>query len=157
MANIDELLYSKPIMIYDNFCYSCTKLANFSHTVSKGRIYLVGHYTKEGMRIKRKAFPKDFDPNSMFWLINRRGAFGGRSGLFPLVKEVVKGFFGITPRVNIIQKAIEDITPDSNLQLGMACNANDTSCATPTRFFKRLSGLLKNGKKVKLEGQDASC
>ena len=151
MAKIDELLYSKPIMIYDNFCYSCTKLANLSRTLSRGRVYLVGHYTKEGMRIKSKAFPKDFDPNNMFWLINHRGAFGGRSGLLPLVKEVVKGFFGVTPSVDTSQETIEDATPDSNLQLGVVCDPNDISCATPPGLFKRLSGLLKNGKKIKIE------
>lgn len=151
MAKIDELLYSKPIMIYDNFCYSCTKLANLSHKLSRGRIYLIGHYTKEGMQIKSKAFPKGFDPNSMFWLINHRGAFGGRSGLLPLVREVVKGFFGVTPRVDTGQESIEDAAPDSNLQLGMVCEPKDMSCATPPSLFKRLSGLLKNGKKIKIE------
>jgi len=103
MGKGSELFHSRPILIYDNFCYSCTKFAQFSRILSRNRIYLVGHYTNEGQQIKGKVFPNSFDANTMFWMVTSRGAFGARSGLLPLASEIIKGLFGIGERVGTVK------------------------------------------------------
>lgn len=135
-------LYGKPILIYDNFCTSCTKFARVSRMLSRNRIYLVGHYTNEGQKIKSKVIPKDFDANKMFWMITREGAFGARSGLLPLCSEIIKGLFGSGERI--------DVEMASNTeQSDLICDVDSMSCTFMPGFFTRLSGLLKNSKKIK--------
>ncbi len=137
----DSQLYSMPILIYDNFCTSCTKFAHLSRTLSRNRIYLVGHYTTEGQKIKSKVFSKDFDANKMFWMVTNKGAFGARSGLLPLCSEIVKGLLGIGERI--------DAEMAFNEQSDLICNVDSMSCTSMPGFFTRLSGLLKNSKKIK--------
>jgi len=138
----DSRLYSRPILIYDNFCTSCTRFAHLSRTLSRNRIYLVGHYTNEGQKIKSKVFPKDFDANKMFWMVTNKGAFGARSGLLPLCSEIVKGLFGTGERID--PKMVSNIE-----QSDLVCNVDSMSCTSMPGFFTRLSGLLKNSKKIK--------
>jgi len=137
----DSRLYSMPILIYDNFCTSCTRFAHLSRTLSRNRIYLVGHYTNEGQKIKSKVFPKDFDANKMFWMVTNKGAFGARSGLLPLFSEIVKGLLGVGER-------IDAETVSNTEQSDLICNVDSMSCTSMPGFFTRLSGLLKNSKKI---------
>ena len=140
MSRNSEPLYASPILIYDNFCRSCTRFAQVSRILSRNRIYIVGHYTNEGQEVKSKVFPADFDANTMFWMVTRKGAFGARSGLFPLVYEVIKGLFGIGEKV-IVRRETES-------QLDLLCNIDSMSCTTMPGFFSRLSGLLRNSKRI---------
>lgn len=141
MSKGNELLYARPILIYDNVCNSCTKFAQISRMLSRNRIYLVGHYTNEGREIKSKIFPDGFDANTMFWMITRKGAFGARSGLIPLTYEIIKGLFGIGERVGTIK--------NSEKKSDLLCNIETVSCVSMPGFFSRVCGLLKNGKKIK--------
>lgn len=139
MSKKGELLHAVPVLIYDNFCLSCTKFAKVSRILSRNRIYLVGHYTNEGQRVKSRVFPNDFDANKMFWMVTNKGAFGARSGLLPLFAEIIKGFFGTGERID------SEIV---NEQSDLICNVDSMSCTSMPGFFERLSGLLKNGKKI---------
>jgi hypothetical protein len=141
MSKDSELLYEGPVLIYDNFCTSCTRFARLSRMLSRNRIYLVGHYTNEGQKIKGKVFPKDFDANKMFWMVTSKGAFGARSALSPLAFEVVKGLFGIGESVS--SERVEEIEEQQLL-----CSIDSMSCQSMPGFFSRLSGLLKNSKKI---------
>lgn len=134
-----DQLYSAPVLIYDNHCRSCTKFAEISVKLSRGRIYATGHYTAEGMRIKGRTFPKQFSAESMFWLITENGAFGGRSGLLPLTHEIAKGFLGIGERAGA--------KSEENAIYEDLCIAQQPGCSTPRGFFSRLGGLLCNGQK----------
>ncbi len=142
MSKDSELIYARPVLIYDNFCGSCTKFAQFSRMLSRNRIYLVGHHTDEGQRIKSKVFPNGFDANTMFWMITGKGAFGARSGLLPLVSEIIKGFFGTGESVGTVKN--NNVEKQSDL----LCNVDTMSCTSMPGFFSRLSGLLKNSKKI---------
>ncbi len=146
MSKGSELLYARPILIYDNFCYSCTKFAQISRILSRDRIYLVGHYTDEGQEIKACVFPDGFDSNTMFWMVTARGAFGARSGLLPLVSEIIKGLFGIGIRVSMMKSVRFEKQSDP------LCNFDSMSCSSVPSFFSRLSGLLKNSKKIERAG-----
>jgi len=141
MSKDSELLYARPVLIYDNFCNSCTKFAHVSRVLSRNRIYLVGHYTNEGREIKGKIFPDGFDSNTMFWMITSKGAFGARSGLLPLASEIIKGLFGIGERVGTIE--------NSEKKSDLLCNIETMSCVSMPGFFSRVRGLLKNSKKIK--------
>ncbi|MGH9923067.1 MAG: hypothetical protein ACRD38_09975 [Nitrososphaerales archaeon] len=141
MSKNGELLYARPVLIYDNFCTSCTRFARLSRTLSRNRIYLVGHYTNEGQAIKSKVFPDGFDANRMFWMVTSKGAFGARSGLTPLCSEIIKGLFGVGEKIDA--RSISNIE-----QSNLSCNVDSMSCRSMPGFFERLSGLLKNSKKI---------
>src|SRR5688500_11555241 len=86
--------FSIPLLIYDDKCSSCTKFAKTANTLSRGRIRIAGHYySKEAIEAKKMVFPTDYDPTKMFWLINKKGAYGARLGLLQVVKEIVIGWF----------------------------------------------------------------
>lgn len=138
MNENSEPLHANPILIYDNFCRSCTRFAQLSRILARNRIYIVGHYTNEGQQIKNKIFPVDFDANTMFWMITSKGSFGARSGLLPLTAEIVKGLFGIGEKVSVPRTEIEK-------QADLLCSIESMSCTSMPGFFSRLSGLLRNG------------
>jgi hypothetical protein len=81
-------------MIYDDTCLSCQKFAKIANVISRGWIRIGGHYySEEAIRTKTAVFPKNYESTKMFWIINSNGAFGGRAGLMPLIKEVLVGLF----------------------------------------------------------------
>ena len=119
-------------MIYDDKCYSCAKFAKAASALSRGWIRTAGHYySQEAKEAKAAIFPKGYDATKMFWLINKTGAYGARSGILPLAREVVIGLF----------KGGDAATPPA------ACEYTGTnmSCYTPTNVFKRLAKMLSHG------------
>jgi hypothetical protein len=128
--------FARPLLIYDDKCYSCTKFARTASALSRGWIRTAGHYhSEEAKRAKEMIFPKSYDSTRMFWLVNRSGAHGARSGLPPLAKEVVAGWFkgGKRKNADMFAPVCEyDGTPSM-------------SCYTPTNIFKRLAKMLSHG------------
>ena len=51
----------------------------------------VGLFTEKGARIKSEFFRPDDRPDEMFWLLFGDTGYGGRSGLLPLAREVIRG------------------------------------------------------------------
>lgn len=49
----------------------------------------MGHYTPLGKEIKKQLFPKDYDGLEMSWVIIDGHAFGGRAGLFRLIRYIL--------------------------------------------------------------------
>jgi hypothetical protein len=87
-------IFSRPLLIYDDKCSSCGKFAQIASILSRGWIRTAGHYhSEEAKNVKKLIFPPNYDPTKMFWLINENGAFGARSGLLPVMKEIIKGIF----------------------------------------------------------------
>lgn len=130
------IYFMMPLLIYDDKCYLCGKFAQTARRLSRGRIDIVGHYTKEGISAKAKIFPEGFDPTTMFWLVKGKEAFGGRSGLMPVAIEIVKGIF----------KPSSLFANDA--PVNVVCSNEQLACNTPTDFVKRVSMLMKNGKKI---------
>jgi hypothetical protein len=125
-------LFSRPLLIYDDKCYSCTKFARGVSALSRGWIRTAGHYySQEAMEAKKAVFPEGYDATVMFWLIDRSGAFGARSGLPHVAKEIVAGWLrgGKNP---------DEFAP--------ACEYGDTSmsCYAPTSVFRRLANMLSH-------------
>lgn len=127
-------MFARPLLIYDDKCYSCTRFAQLVNRLSRGWIRTAGHfYSQEAAEAKDTIFPEGFDPTKMFWLVNRHGAFGARSGLVRVVKEIAVGIMG--PR----QSASYAIAAP-------ACEyQQDMSCFTSTNVMKRLFRLLSHG------------
>lgn len=128
-------LFERPLLIYDDKCYSCTKFAKVASTLSRGWIRAAGHYySKEAMEAKAAVFPAGYDATKMFWLVNRRGAFGARSGLLPLTREIVAGWFkGNNNKKTTFPPPACEYTTSS------------PSCYTPTSVFARLATMLSHG------------
>ena len=101
--------------------------------MSRGWIRTAGHYhSQEAKDAKKIVFPPEYDATKMFWLINRSGAFGARSGLPHVIKEIAVGFFaGHTPL---------------NADPAAACEyaGEKMSCYTSTNTLKRIAKLLSH-------------
>ena len=74
--------FAQPLLIYDDKCSSWEKFAKSVAKISREWIQIAGHYySQEAINTKKMIFPINYDPTEMFWLINKKGAFGARSGL----------------------------------------------------------------------------
>ncbi len=127
-------LFRRPLLIYDDKCYSCAKFAKTASTLSRGWIRTAGHYySQEAKEAKGMIFPSGYDPTDMFWLVNKDGAFGARSGILPLTREIIVGVFRGGKATDVIAACEYD---------GMGA-----SCYTPTNVLKRLATTLSHGAK----------
>lgn len=137
--------FSLPLLIYDDKCSSCTKFARNIHLLSLGRIRIAGHYySTEAREAKKIVFPTTYDPTKMFWLINRKGAYGARLGLIQVIKEVIIGWFkGGNAKNNQSNKK-----KDSNdNQLSCIYDESVLSCESSKSVLIRIINLMRNGKK----------
>ena len=132
------IYYVMVLLIYDDTCYLCGKFAQTVRRLSRGRIDIVGHYSKQGMSLKSRIFLEGFDATTMSWLVRDKQAFGGRSGLIPIAVEIAKGIF---------RPSSKNYTYDIN----NVCSNEELSFTGPADFVKRISMLIKNGKKIKIE------
>jgi hypothetical protein len=133
-------LFNRPLLIYDDKCYSCTRFAQSVNRLSRGWIRIAGHYySPEAAEAKGIIFPHDFDPTSMFWLVNRHGAFGARSGLARVIKEIAIGITGAPSSIRYPEAA-----PSCGYQA-------DMSCFTSSNIVKRLLRLMSHGAVFRFE------
>ncbi len=82
-----------PVLLYDNDCGICSRFAQLACRTSKGWIETVGLFTERGAKIKSAFFKASDRPNEMFWLLLGDMGYGGRSGLLPLAREIMRGRF----------------------------------------------------------------
>lgn len=82
-------------MLYDDTCKLCHRFAITVDALAGGRLTIVGHYTPEGKRIRGQIL--DEAATDMFWVITKRGAYGGRAALLPLIQSILttKGGLGM--------------------------------------------------------------
>ena len=118
-----------PIVIYDNACHLCIKFANTVNSLSRGKISLIGHYSEMGEKIRKQYL--DSGATEMFWFIDGKNAYGGRSALLPLTREIL-----FSKRNAPIQTNIE-----------RECNVG---CKAPKAVFVRSASLLTHSRKIKI-------
>ncbi len=136
MSSVSSL-FRRPLLLYDDKCYSCTKFARAASLLSRGWIRTAGHYySQEAREAKTVVFPPGYEATKMFWLINKNGAYGARSGLLPVVREIAAGLF---------QKARGKGAGD----FAAVCEytENGPSCYAPTNTLRRFVRLLSHGAK----------
>ncbi len=100
---------------------------------SRGQINCIGHYSNDGEKLRKVIFPANYNETEMFWIINANRAYGGRSGLLPLLVLIIKG---------IVKRKI---SPSENFPEHCF---NSEMCKDKKFKIKRLYNLLKNGKKL---------
>jgi len=131
-------VFQRPLLIYDDKCYSCAKFAMAARTLSRGWIRIAGHYYSEDARkAKEMVFRPGYDATRMFWLINKSGAHGARSGLLPVAREIIVGMF----RGGEVNNVLATCDYEGTLM----------SCYTPTDLFKRLYTMFSHGTKFPFE------
>ena len=118
-----------PLVIYDNECYLCVQFAKFVNFLTKGRLRLVGHYTDFGKEIRDNIL--DTSALEMFWFIDEKTAYGGRSAIGPLFSAILH-----VNGKNIRKKNIGD-----SCILG---------CKSPKAVFFRSASLLTHSKRINL-------
>ena len=124
--NIQEIV---PIIIYDNNCHLCIKFANSVNFLARGKIAMVGHYSEMGEKLRKEHL--DSRATEMFWFIDGKNAFGGRSALLPLIQEIL-----FSKRKAPKQDNLEE-----------TC---DVGCKAPKAVFVRSFSLLTHSKKIKI-------
>lgn len=139
--------FSIPLLIYDDKCSSCTKFAKIANTLSRGRIRIEGHYySQEAIEAKKLVFPITYDSTKMFWLINKKGAYGARSGLIQVIKEIVIGWFKGNDLKKQNKNNIRNNGNDNSNIYNISCEYQDSnlSCSSSEDTLKRVINLLKN-------------
>ncbi len=118
-----------PIVIYDNACHLCIKFANSVNFLARGKIALIGHYSEMGEKLRKEHL--DSRATEMFWFIDGKNAYGGRSALLPLIHEIL-----FSKRKAPIQASVK-----------RACNVG---CKAPKAVFVRSASLLTHSRKIKI-------
>jgi hypothetical protein len=148
--------FSRPLLIYDDRCSSCRKFALWARRLSGGWIRLAGHYySPEASKVKKSIFPDDYDPTQMFWLINQKGAFGARSGLIEVFKEIIRGLiktiigddFPYSHEGDTFTEG-EDFTLFNN-NSDPCSRLNGSDCASFRDTWTRIIGLLRSSDKYR--------
>jgi hypothetical protein len=118
-----------PLVIYDNQCYLCIKFAKVVNSLARGRLLLVGHYTKLGEKLREQIL--DSSALEMFWFVDGKTAYGGRAALVPLFYSIL---FVKSPKARS-----EDVE---------LC---ETECKTAKAVFVRSASLLTHSKTIRLK------
>ena len=128
-----------PVLIYDDKCSSCTVFAKYAFESSRGSIDCIGHFSEEGKKFRKIIFPSNFSETEMFWIITSNHAYGGRSGLLPLVGLIIKGF------------VMSFVKPNASASRTFPGYCSDSAQCNSKEFkIKRLCGLLRHGKKLNI-------
>jgi hypothetical protein len=129
--------FSRPLLIYDDKCSSCTRFAKAAVILSKGWIRTAGHYySEEAIEAKKIIFPANYDATKMFWLINKNGAYGARLGLVQVAKEILSGLFKGKEEKN---------DPNSNKYfLTRDCNDQMMSCTSTENTLRLITNMIRN-------------
>ena len=132
-----DSIRNKPVLIYDDKCSSCTIFAKYAFKYSRGQIDCIGHYSEDGQKFKKLIFPPNFNETEMFWIITSNRAYGGRSGLLPLLGLIVRAS---------VMSFIKPEIPPSRIFPGYC--ADSAMCSNKQYKVKRIFNLLRNGKKL---------
>jgi len=93
-----------PVLIYDNFCKSCTNFAKITNLLLGGKITIIGHYTQQGREFKKSIFPENYDGTEMSWFVTEKKAYGGRK----VIQQLIKYMFN--PKPGRFQNNFFDLT-----------------------------------------------
>ena len=133
-------IFLRPLLIYDDKCFSCTQFANIARVLSGGYIRIAGHYySDEALQAKKIVFPASYESTKMFWLINRNGAYGARSGLLQVIREII---------IALIKRRY---TKGETKMYASRYNCQLNSCSSPIKTLKRIASLMANSRKFSFQ------
>ncbi|MDQ3840298.1 MAG: hypothetical protein M3297_13645 [Thermoproteota archaeon] len=134
-------MFSRPMLIYDDKCSSCTEFAKTVNILSRGWVNTAGHYySNRALEAKRIVFPPGYDATKMFWLINRNGAYGARKALWPLIKEIITGLFR-GKQQNQAKAGSKSSTIDPEF---CGYTGQNISCESAGNTLKRIASMMRN-------------
>jgi predicted DCC family thiol-disulfide oxidoreductase YuxK len=117
-----------PIVIYDNQCYLCVKFVKMVEFLSRGNLTIIGHYSDSGIKLRKMLGESALE---MFWLIDKKTAYGGRAALLPLLRAIIT-----TKQVR-----------SNKTKVDVQCKQD---CKTVKAVFIRSASLFSNSKKIDL-------
>ncbi|MFB5609562.1 MAG: hypothetical protein ACE5Q5_05020 [Nitrosarchaeum sp.] len=118
-----------PIIVYDNQCYLCVKFAKMIEFLTRGNLTMVGHYSELGLKLRKTILGES--ALEMFWIIDKKTAYGGRAALLPLIKLIIT-----------TKKSKSD-----KIKVNDVC---EQECKTVKAVFVRSASLFSNSKKIDL-------
>ncbi|KFM18928.1 hypothetical protein AAA799P11_00869 [Marine Group I thaumarchaeote SCGC AAA799-P11] len=121
-----------PIVVFDNQCYLCVKFAKFVDFFARGKMKMIGHYTKQGEMIREKIL--DESALEMFWFIDEKKAYGGRSALLPVIKTIFSNKSKKFPTTGINEQCSQD-------------------CKSVRAVFVRSTSLISNSKIINIDDE----
>lgn len=121
-----------PIVLFDNHCYACTKFAGIVNFLAGGRLSMIGHYSGLGKKLRDHIL--DESALEMFWLIDKRHAYGGRAALLPLIRSIISTGSRMPEKISGYQSCGQE-------------------CRTAGSVFKRSASMLSNSKRIALKSK----
>jgi predicted DCC family thiol-disulfide oxidoreductase YuxK len=118
-----------PIIVYDNQCYLCVKFARIIEFLTRGNLTMIGHYSELGLKLRKTTLGES--ALEMFWIIDKKTAYGGRAALLPLVKLIIT-----TKKSKSNEIKVDEIC--------------EQECKTVKAVFVRSASLFTNSKKIDL-------
>jgi predicted DCC family thiol-disulfide oxidoreductase YuxK len=125
-----DIIEKVPIIVYDNQCYLCVKFAKMIEFLTKGNLTMIGHYSEFGLKLRQTMLGES--ALEMFWVIDKKTAYGGRAALLPLLRAV------ITTNGRNLNK----------IKVDVKC---EQECKTVKAVFIRSVSLFSNSKKIDLQ------
>lgn len=119
-----------PIIVYDNQCYLCVKFAKMIEFLTRGNLTIIGHYSEFGLKLRQTMLGES--ALEMFWLIDKKTAYGGRAALLPLLRAMITTNGGNLNKIKM----------DENCE---------QECKTVKAVFIRSASLFSNSKKIELQ------
>ena len=135
-----DLIRNKPVLIYDDKCSSCTIFAKYAFKYSRGQIDCIGHYSEDGQKFRKLIFPPNYNETEMFWIITGNHAYGGRSGLLPLLGLIIKGLL-----MSLVKREV------SPTQIFPGYCLDSAMCSNKKFKIMRVYNLIRNGKKLNVK------
>ena len=132
-----------PVLIYDNYCSSCSKFANLIYRLSKKKIEILGHFdTERSTELKDLVFSNySKDPTRMFWYVKRDRAYASRKGLVQVIIDLIGINLGLIRYKNVQlvdQKFSKSCYIGNNFYSHYGCGDDTKS------VIKRISYLIRN-------------
>ena len=124
-----EMTERYSVVIFDNQCYLCTKFVKVINFFANNKIMIIGHYSKFGEKIRDEIL--DESALDMFWLIDKKTAYGGRAAILPLIKLIL----------------CKRNSKVSNLKINDECKQE---CKTIKALMERTFSLFSNSKIIKI-------
>lgn len=119
-----------PMIVYDNQCYLCVKFAKMIEFLTRGNLTMIGHYSEFGLKLRQTMLGES--ALEMFWLIDKKTAYGGRAALLPLLRAIIT----------------KNERNSNKIKMGESC---EQECKTVKAVFIRSASLFSNSKKIDLQ------
>jgi hypothetical protein len=129
----------RPILLFDNKCFACTKFAKIVNRLSRGWIQIIGHYDNDVLELRNEIFHDFYDPTQMFWMIHKGYAYGSRAGLVRVVTELCIS----------LSKKRYPLTKNYDVEICDYSSKTNPSCS----ILKRIVNLIKISENMKVKNR----